>query len=74
MKQFLVGLVIGGVLVTPVTAHPSVHKEVIRSAGPAFCPEDERLVPVKHHGYNAESVSGWTYTCYPWEKNRKMAP
>lgn len=84
-REWVKGLAVGIVLVIaattligvgPVEAHSNIHKEVVRTQGPlgAFCPEDMRLVPVKHHGYNAESVSGWTYTCRAWDDKGKMAP
>lgn len=50
------------------------HREVVRSMGTAFCSEDARLVPVRHHGYMAESVSGWVYTCKNFDEPGKFAP
>ena len=72
---FIVAVCVGLLISMPnVEAHSTVHKEVVRVQGVAFCPEDERLVPVKHHGYNAESVSGWTYTCQGFEIKKNFAP
>lgn len=64
MKGFVAGLAVGLLMGMPmVGAHERNGREVVMAAGPAFCTEDARLVPVWHHGYRAESVSGWVYTC-----------
>lgn len=74
MKKGLIGLLIGLTLgtVVPAGAHGNINKDAVRVEGYALCNEDERLVPIRHHGYNAESVSGWTYRCVNFENKREM--
>lgn len=76
MRKFLTGLVIGGTLMVTAGAgaHGSNHREVVTTQGTAFCAEDERLVPVRHHGYVPERTGGWVYTCRNWEEKGRMAP
>ena len=54
-------------------AHSSNHKDTINVRGYSLCAEDERLVPVRHHGYVAERASGWVYTCKNFEVKSDFA-
>lgn len=53
--------------------HRSIHRDVVKVQGYATCPEDERLVPVRHHGYVPERQGGWVYTCKPFDNRGKFA-
>lgn len=62
------------VLFGPAMAHSDIHRDVVQVRGYALCNEDERLVPIRHHGYVPERPSGWVYTCKPFDNKGKFAP
>lgn len=53
--------------------HGENHRDVITVKGTPFCVEDERLVPVKHHGYDSNRTGGWVYTCKPFDDKGRFA-
>lgn len=67
----LLGMALGAS--APALGHGSNHREVITSQGYAHCAEDERLVPVRHHGYVPERTGGWVYVCQNFEVRGKWA-
>lgn len=79
--EILVALTIGAIIVAalvlmvavPAEGHGENHRDVITVQGTPFCVEDERLVPVKHHGYHPERTGGWVYTCKPFDSKGKFA-
>lgn len=74
MKRAIVmGLILAGII-APAEGHKANHREVVTTQGTAFCPEDARLVPVKHHGYKPERTGGWVYRCRNFEKPGRFAP
>lgn len=70
IRYFVVGLVLG--LSIPAAAH-NVHRDVVKVQGYATCVEDERLVPIRHHGYVPERQGGWVYKCKPFDEKGKFA-
>lgn len=67
MAGFVAGLLVGAV--APAMSHGNrTNRAVVKvDGGYSTCAEDERLVPVRHHGYNAEREGGWVYKCQNFE-------
>lgn len=74
---FVIGFVSGALAVAALVVNTAeahdVHRDVVQVQGYSLCNEDERLVPIKHHGYVPERPSGWVYTCKPFEAPGKFA-